>query len=149
MFAIVMEPWQCLPYLWFEQKYSAASYCKLQTAFVIHMMRWQTIPELCVELGGMERSWMTFPGSWIFDTYLYKTKYKASIKLQKSVGYTMHNKESTFWFPWLQILLGHSNTGALRVVTIIEKCFVILCSYRRAEPQRRKGEARVVLPSMK
>ncbi len=37
--------------------------------------------ELCVELCGMERSWVILPGSWISAEYFSKTKFRASITL--------------------------------------------------------------------
>jgi hypothetical protein len=67
------------------------------------------MPELCVELCDMESSRMQMPGSWIFATYIFKNKLKASNSV------TSTTIRERIFFPCLKILLGHSKSGGLNV----------------------------------
>jgi hypothetical protein len=118
-FLSVIEAEKGLPYPHLEQKCSATSYCQLQLHFVLYMMRWKTYAKPCQNSVCMKSSRMTFPGSWISATHLFKNKFISLNTLFNSAECNI-TKGKSILFPCLKVLLGHGNSGGLNV-TIMYK----------------------------
>jgi hypothetical protein len=58
-----------------------------------------SIPELSVELCGMENSLMPMPASWISATYLFKNKFKALNTLLNIAECTITRERIFFFMP--------------------------------------------------
>jgi hypothetical protein len=81
------------------------------------------MPELC----GIESRRMPLPDSWISATYLLKNKFKALITLLN-----ISNKGKSIF---VSILLGHSNSGGLNVITtLLFPLYPSLSSVAKTEP---------------